>query len=134
MPNPTSTQWSTRSSVTAGDEVFRPELLTFAGAATVLKGCILARDSVSLKLVPFVKGGSTNQNGIPKAVITYDVTATGAGDIPVNALVGGKVEGGKLIINADGNGSNIDAAVIDQLRDYGIDVLPAATQLNIADN
>jgi hypothetical protein len=99
-----------------GDEVLRDELLTFAGAATVLAGTILARDSVSLKLVPYVKGGSTNQNGIPKALVTYDVTAAGAGDVPVRAMIAGKVNKTRLIINADGNGSNIDNAVLDQLR------------------
>ena len=62
------------------DGEFRDDLLTFAGAGTVVEGTILARDSVSLKLVPFVKGGVTNENGIPKAVLTYDVTAAGAGD------------------------------------------------------
>jgi hypothetical protein len=103
-------------------EVLRDELLTFGGAATVLAGTILARDSVSLKLVPFVKGGSTNQNGIPKAIVTYDVTATGAGDVPIRAMVAGNVNKTRLIINADGNGTNIDGAVLDQLRAY--DIIP----------
>jgi len=53
---------------------FRDDALTFAGAGTVIAGTSLARDSVSLKLVPYVIGGGTNQNGIPKAILTYDVT------------------------------------------------------------
>ena len=60
---------------------FEDGALVFAGVATVLEGTILARDSVSLKFVPFVKGGATNENGIPKAVITYEVTSTGAGGV-----------------------------------------------------
>ena len=107
-------------SIALSDEVHRDELITFGGAATLLAGCILARDSVSLKLVPFVKGGSTNQNGIPKAVLTYPVTATGAGDLKEKVLVSGKVNKTRLIINADGTGANIDGAVLDQLRAYGI--------------
>lgn len=107
-------------SVALGDEALRDELLTFGGAATVVAGTILARDSVSLKLVPFVKGGSTNQNGVPKAVIGYDVVAAGAGDVPVRAIVFGKVNKNRLIINADGTGANIDGAVLDQLRAFGI--------------
>lgn len=107
-------------SVALKEEQLRDELLTFAGAATVLAGTILARDSVSLKLVPYVKGGATNQNGIPKAVIGYDVVAAGAGDIPVRALEKGEVNKRRLIINADGNGTNIDNAVLDQLRAFGI--------------
>ncbi len=115
------------------DGEFRDDLLTFAGAATVKEGTILARDSVSLKLVPFVKGGATNENGIPKAVITYDVTATGAGDVPVRDMVSGSVRAERLIIDADGDGSNVDAAVLDQLRDYSL-VSIDVQELNILDN
>lgn len=107
-------------------EVHRDELITFAGAATLLAGCIMARDSVSLKLVPFVKGGATNQNGIPKAVLTYPVTATGAGDLKERVLVSGKVNKTRLVINADGTGVNIDGAVLDQLRAY--DIVPVDVQ------
>ena len=115
-------------SVVCGDaeSQFRDELITFAGAATFAAGCILARDSVSLKLVVFVKGGATNQNGIPKAVLTYPVTAAGAGDVPARVLIAGNVKKERLVINADGDSSNVDGAVIDQLRDYGIN--PIATQ------
>lgn len=112
---------------------FRDELLTFAGADTVLEGTILARDSVSGKLVPFVKGGTTNENGIPKAIVTYDVTATGAGDVAIRAGVSGKYRKELLIIDADGDGSNVDDVVLDQLRDYGL--IPVdVSELNILDN
>lgn len=107
-------------SVGLGGGQFRDNLLTFAGAATVAEGTILARDSVSGKLVPFVKGGTTNEDGIPKAVLTYDVTAAGAGDESVRAMVSGDVRKERLIINADGDGSNVDTAVLDQLRDFGL--------------
>lgn len=120
-------------SVILQDGQFNNELLTFAGAGTVLEGTILARDSVSLKLVPFVKGGSTNQNGIPKAVITYDVVAAGAGDEAVRDMVTGSVRAERLIIDADGDNSNVDAAVLDQLRDYSL-VTIDVQELNILDN
>jgi hypothetical protein len=115
------------------DGEFRDDLLTFAGAATVLAGTILARDSVSLKLVPFVKGGTTNEDGIPKAVLTYDVTATGAGDVAIRDMVSGSVRAERLIIDADGDGSNVDVVVLDQLRDYSL-VSIDVTELNILDN
>lgn len=115
------------------DAEFRDELLTLAGADSIAAGTILARDSVSLKLVLFVKGGSTNQNGIPKAILTYPVTSTGAGDVPVRAAVSGKFRKERLIIDADGTGANVDAAVLDQLRDYAL-VPINVTELNIADN
>lgn len=112
---------------------FRDELITFAGADTLAPGTILARDSVSLKLVIFVKGGTTNGNGIPKALLTYEVVATGAGDVPVRAAVAGQYRKEKLVIDADGDASNIDGAVIDQLRDYGLTPVDV-TELNIQDN
>lgn len=102
------------------EAAYRDELVTFAGAATFAAGTILARDSSTLKLVLFVKGGSTNGNGIPKAVLTYPVTSAGAGDVKSRALIAGHVRKEKLVINADGDDSNIDGAVIDQLRAYGI--------------
>lgn len=132
MANITITNCDLGNVILEGADI-RDELLTFAGAATVLEGTILARDSVSLLLVPYVKGGVTNENGIPKAVLTYDVTAAGAGDEAVRACVGGKVRKERLIIDADGDGSNIDDAVLDQLRDYAI--IPIDVQeLNILDN
>jgi len=112
---------------------FEDGLLTFGGAGTVVEGTILAVDSASLKYVPFVKGGTTNENGIPKAVLTYDVTAAGAGDETIRAGIEGNVRIDKLIIDADGDGSNVDKAVLDQLRDYGI-TPRTVTELNILDN
>lgn len=115
------------------DVRFEDGLLTFGGAGTIVAGTILARDSVSLLYVPFVKGGVVNENGIPKAVLTYDVTATGAGDVPMRALVNGRVRKERLIIDADGDGSNVDAAVLDQLRDYSITAL-SVKDLSVLDN
>lgn len=132
MPDPVITNNDLGSVIWQSGE-FRDELLTFAGAATVLEGTILARDSVSLKLVPFVKGGSTNENGIPKAIVSYPVTAAGAGDEPIRAFMSGTVRFNKLIINADGDNSNIDAKVLDQLRDFVIVTLDV-DELNILDN
>lgn len=120
-------------SVALYDEELRDDLLTFTGAATRLAGTILARDSVSLKLVPYVIGGVTNENGIPKAVLTYEVIAAGAGDIPVRALVTGVVNKNRLIVAADGSGVNITKAILDQLRSYSI-VAIDSLQLSKLDN
>ena len=103
------------------------------GAGYILEGTILARDSGTDKLIPFVKGGVTDDNGIPKVIISYPVTATGAGDIAVRVVVAGTVRKERLVIDADGDSSNIDSVVVDQLRDYAniaIDVL----ELGILDN
>ncbi|MBE9491115.1 MAG: hypothetical protein IMY67_12525 [Bacteroidetes bacterium] len=120
-------------SVEIKNGVFEDDILTFAGAGTILDGTILARDSVSLKLVPFVKGGATNENGIPKAVMTYDVIAAGAGDESVRPAIGGQMSFQRLIIDADGDNTNIDKKVLDQLRDFTIIGL-GEQELNILDN
>lgn len=132
MPNITITSVDLNSPILEEAD-FRDDTLTFAGADTFAPGTILARDSVSLKLVLFVKGGVTNENGIPKAILTYEVSNTGAGDVPVRVGVAGKYRKEKLIIDADGSDVNIDAAVIDQLRNYGL-VPINVDELNIADN
>lgn len=118
MPTTTTTIDIGNVVLEAGE--FEDGLVTFAGAATLLAGCILARDSVSLKFVPFVKGGSTNQNGVPKAVLTYALTAAGAGDVAARVMTSGRVNKNRLVINADGTAVNVDGAVVDQLRDYGL--------------
>ena len=112
---------------------FRDDLLTLGGAVTVLEGTILARDSVSLKLVPYVKGGVTNDNGIPKAVLTYEVVSDGAGDVPVRDMISGSVRANRLVIDADGDATNVDNAVLDELRDYSL-VSIDVSELNILDN
>lgn len=95
-------------------------LINFSGADVLAAGTILARHSGTLKFQIFAKGGSSNGNGIPKGVLTYEVTATGSGDVAVRVLVEGKVNKNRLVIDADGDDSNIDGAVLDQLRDYKI--------------
>jgi len=115
------------------DAEFRDDLLTFTGADTYVDGTILARDSVSLKLIAYVKGGATNENGIPKAILTYDVVATGAGDIAIRAGIHGKFRKERLVIDADGDASNVTNDVIDELRDYGLIAIDV-NELNVQDN
>lgn len=95
-------------------------LINFSGADLLVRGTILARDSSTLKFRIFVVGGSTNENGIPKAVLAHDVEATGSGDLAVRAIVEGNVNQDRLVIDADGDASNVTAAVRDKLRDYKI--------------
>ena len=111
----------------------RDDILTFGGAGTILEGTILARDSSSDKLIPYVKGGTTNDDGIPKVVISYPVTASGAGDVSVRVVVAGVVRKQRLVIDADGDSSNIDSVVIDELRDYA-NIAIDVEELGILDN
>lgn len=104
------------------------ELLTFAGAGTVSALTLLARDTSTLKWVPYVKGGATNGNGVASGVLVGEVTATGAGDINTDIFIKGSFRLSKLVIHADraalDPSVNIDGAVKQLLRDYGILVLP----------
>lgn len=113
--------------------VMRDDVLTFSEADTFVAGTILARDSTTGKLVPYVKGGSTNENGIPKAVLTYEVTKGEAGDKAVRVLVAGTVKKQRLVIDADADDSNVDDVVLDELRDYGIAAIDVE-QLSKLDN
>ncbi len=107
---------------------------TFTAPASVVpSGTLLALDSATLKYIPFVKGGATNDNGIPKAVLTYDVDGGAGGDVEITAFIEGKVNKTRCIIAADGDDRNIDAAVLAQLQDFGIVAVPVS-QLNILDN
>ena len=114
-------------------ENYQDELMAFTAAGTLAAGTILARDSISGNLVPFVIGGTTNDNGIPKAVLTEAVTATAAGNVPMRVLTRGVVRRDFLVVAADGNAGNITNAILDQLRDYGIYTEPVK-ELTIRDN
>lgn len=83
-------------------------------------------------LVLFATDGAGGAQ-IPKAVLTYEVVSTGAGDTPVRVLERGKVNFNRLIIDADGDNSNVDTIVIEQLRDYGIET-QNVQNLSVLDN
>ena len=119
MSNITTTDVNA-GSVEIRDGEFEDDTLDIAAGATFKEGTILARDSSSLKLVIYVKGGSTNENGIPKCVLPKEHVADDSSDQRVRVLVKGIVNKQRLVIHADGDDSNVDAAVKDQLRSYGI--------------
>ena len=113
---------------------YRDGIFTAAAAKVYPLGTILAVDSVSLKYVEFVKGGTTNENGIPKAILGEQLdTTAGAGDFTVRPLVSATVNKNLLVIDADGDNSNADLEVIDQLRDYTI-IVEDVDELAFYDN
>lgn len=132
MANPTITNVDT-GSVILDEARFEDGLITFAGADTLVAGTILALSSSTKKWVIYVKGGSSNDNGTPRGVLTYDVTADGAGDVAGRVLVSGTVNQDRLVIDADGDASNIDALVRAALRDKNI-VCQSVAQLGQVDN
>ena len=92
---------------------------TAGGADTLVAGTIVARLTSTGKWGIYDPGGSLGLE-IAKGVLTYDAVAAGAGDVPVSVLVRGTVNQDRLIIDADGDGSNVDEVVIDSLLANGI--------------
>lgn len=136
MPNINVTNVDMGPSPILQNAVFRDDTLTFAAADVLVAGTILARHTggttPSNKLEPFVKGGVEGR-GVPVAILTYTVEAAAAGDVPARVGVAGQYRKEQLVIDADGNDVNIDAVVIDQLRDYGLTPIDV-DELNILDN
>ncbi len=119
-----------------GSKIFETEGMTFTmtdGGTDFIVG-----DKFSLtvaadgKMVPFEKDGVGGAQ-IPKAILTVEVVAAGAGDEPIRAMIAGEVRANKLIIDSDGDGSNVDDAVLDAIRDFAI-VSTDVTELNQLDN
>lgn len=109
-----------RGSVVVECESSERNVITFGGAGTLKAGTILARSTSTGAFIVFAKGGSSDGNGAPKGVLTYDVTAEGASDVPAQVLTAGIVNSERLIIDADGDGSNVDSVVLDLLRAVSI--------------
>ena len=132
MPNLVTTIVDQGSVLLKDGQYEQDKALTFAGAATVLAGTILAVTTATGKYTPFVIGGAGGAE-IPKAVLVSDVTAEGAGDEVIFPLVAGSVRAERLIVAADGDDSNITKAILDQLRDYSIVAL-SVDDISVLDN
>lgn len=115
-----------------GDNAFKDDTYVFTGALTIEEGTILARLTASEQLVPFVIGGSLGAE-IPVGIATEQIIVTGAGTPPTRILISGKVRKERLIVQADGDDSNIDQIVRDELQQAGIQAINVK-ELQILDN
>ena len=86
----------------------------------------VAADGTMVVFSPTGAGGAQ----IPTAVLTYEVSATGAGTVSVRPCIAGPVRRDKLVV--DGGGTVTDT-IVDQLRDFGI-IARSVSELNIFDN
>jgi hypothetical protein len=68
------------------------------------------------KLVIYASAGAGGAQ-FPKAVLPYEVTKAGSGDLAVRVCVAGKVNKQRLVVDA---GDTITNEMLDQLRSYGI--------------
>jgi len=138
-----------------GQEVAGSLTLTVgAGAATVLKAgglqftvtdgstdfvvgdfftLPIAANGTNGKLVPFNPATGAGGAQLPTHVLTYEVSKAGAGDVIVRAFCFGRVKKERLIIDVDGTGANVTAAILDQLRAEGITAIDTK-QLAVLDN
>jgi hypothetical protein len=80
-------------------------------------------------MVPYSPSGAGGAQ-YPKAVLTYPVAATGAGNVGARVLVSGKVDKTRLVIHG---GGTVTPAIHDQLRATGIIPVNVA-QLDRLDN
>ena len=118
--------------IALGAPTFRDELLTFAGDDDIAAGTILARSTVTGNLVLYAIAGANGAN-IPIAVLTYPVSRAAAGDEPVRVLIEGRVNASRLVVDADGDGSNLTNAILDELKASSIVAVPV-NQLAQLDN
>lgn len=84
------------------------------------------------KLVPYSASGVGGAQ-FPLCVLDEEIVATGSGDKKCRPIKQGQVRFSKLVIDADGDNTNVTAAVIDQLQGVGIVVIHS-TQLSAQDN
>lgn len=84
------------------------------------------------KWVPFAP---TETNGAqdPRSVLTYELTKTSSGDLAARLMVGGDAKKERLIIDEDGDNSNVTAAILAKLRTNGVNAV-ATEQLGAYDN
>lgn len=99
---------------------FEDGVINFGGADVLVRGTILARHTGTLKWQIYAKGGSSNGNGVPQGILSHKVEATGSGDLPVRVAIRALVNVNRLVIDADGDASNIDGTVRDLLREHNI--------------
>jgi len=75
----------------------------------------------------------TNGAQVPVAILPYASVQTGGGSVACSALIGGVVRQDKLVIDADGDATNVSDHVMDLLANAGFTALPN-TDVSVLDN
>ena len=99
---------------------FEHHVWTAGGADVLAAGTIMARITASGKWGIYDTGGAGGL-GVAQGVLTYEVTATASGDVPVAVLVRGTVNQDRLLQDDAGA---VTTAILDQLRNNGIMAKP----------
>ena len=125
MANITITNIDT-GSVALGGEEFEDGLLTLAAGGIIPAGTVLEKAAGK-----YVFAADAPTAGAPLAVLTYELDVAAAGDIPIRALIAGRVNRTRLKLNGDTD--PVPDAVVDALRDFSIIAVPVK-QLGVYDN
>jgi len=83
-------------------------------------------------MVVFEKDGAGGAQ-IPLAILTYEIQTVTVTSLVIRAGIKGTYKKERLVIHSDGDDSNVDSIVRDQLRDYGL-VATNVFELNDLDN
>lgn len=131
MPNLKVTNFDNTQAILEVDQ-FTFKSVTFTAAKKVYPALtILAVNTTGDKFVPFVKGAS-DSTGVAVAVLNEEHDFT-AGDHGIRIAQKAKVLASKLVIDADGDDSNVDAAIIASLNANGITAV-VAHDISVLDN
>jgi len=122
-----------QENTTTGVVLFEPNYeqntLNATGAITMVAGTVLGRITASGKLKEY-DAGAGDGSEIPLAVLQDEQVFAGAGDVAINAIVGGQVRLTSLV--AHGVGA-LTQGEVDQLRDFTI-LARATRELSEFDN
>lgn len=126
---PTVIQNNDDGSVDLFDTIYDDIIIKFTGAATLLAGTILAKDTADTTYIPYDPGGAGDEL-IPSAIIRDEVVVTGAGNINQRGIVSGQVVLERVVVDGAGVPDTNDVAA---LRQTGIIAIPVR-QLAFLDN
>ena len=102
-----------------GDNQFRDDTFTAAGADTFQKGMVLARNSSTSKLVPYVSGGGTGI-GTPVAFLVEELITAGSGDTLIRPCFAGRAREAQVTDFNAGTPGALTVLEVDLLAAVGI--------------
>lgn len=113
-----------------GNNLFRDDVFTAAGANTYPAGTVLARLTASSKLVVWVSGGSAGAE-IPTALLRDELITTGSGDTNIRPVISGEA---RLDQVTEFGGTTLTALERDLLKNSSGIILLADNDLSVLDN
>ena len=113
-----------------GNNIFRDDVFTAAGANTYPAGTVLARDTASSKLVVYVSGGSGGEE-VPTAILRNELITTGSGDTKIRSVIAGEA---RLDQVTEFGGTTLTILERDELKNASGIILLEDNDLSVLDN